>query len=176
MNRQQKELVVDELKNSFVTSQALFLVSYKGLSVEQLQTLRTQLRARGGHLKVAKARLMKLAAEGVDGVQDLSDFFKDQIGVVSATNESPAVASVLFQFSKQHDGLKLVVGCLDSHVINQNDIVRIANLPSREVLLAQVCGGIKAPITGFVSVLNVLLVRVLWVLKEIELQKQQQQL
>lgn len=172
MNRQQKELVVDELKNSFVTSQALFLVSYKGLSVEQLQSLRMQLRARGGHLKVAKARLMKLAAEGIEGVQDLDSFFKEQIGVVSATNESPAVANVLSKFAKEHEALKLVVGCLDSHIISQNDIMRIANLPSREVLLAQVCGGIKAPIAGFVCVLNALLVRLLWVLKEIELKKQ----
>ncbi len=173
MNRQQKELVVDELKNSFATSNALFLVSYKGLSVEQLQSLRKQLRARGGHLKVAKARLMKLAAEGMDGVQDLSAFFKDQIGVVSATNESPAVANVLNKFAKEHEALKLVIGCLDSHIISQSDIVRIANLPSKEVLLAQVCGTIKAPISSFVNVLNVLVVRLLWVLKEIELQKQQ---
>lgn len=174
MNRQQKESVVDELKNSFITSQALFLVSYKGLSVGQLQSLRTQLRAQGGHLKVAKARLMKRAAEGVDGVQDLNSYFKDQIGVVSATNESPAVANVLHKFSKQHEALKLVVGCLDSHVISQGDIVRIANLPSKEVLLAQVCAGIQAPIAGFVNVLNVLLLRLLWTLKEIELKKQQQ--
>jgi large subunit ribosomal protein L10 len=174
MNRQQKELVVDELKNSFTTSQGLFLVSYQGLSVGQLQTLRTQLRARGGHLKVAKARLMKLAAEGIDGVQDLTPFFKDQIAVVSAVNESPAVANVLNKFAKEHEKLKLVIGCLDAHIINKADIVQIANLPSREVLLAQVCGSIKAPIAGFVGVLNALLARLVVVLKEIELKKQQQ--
>lgn len=173
MNRQEKELVVGELRNSFVSSDALFVVSYKGLSVDQLQSLRKQLRARGGHLKVAKARLMKLAAEGVDGVQDLSAYFKDQIGVVSATHESPAVADVLNKFAKEHESLKLVIGCLDSHVISKNDIVRIANLPSKEVLLAQVCGTLNAPIAGFVNVLNALVVRLLWVLKEIELKKQQ---
>lgn len=173
MNRQEKELVVGELRNSFTSSDALFVVSYKGLSVEQLQSLRKQLRARGGHLKVAKARLMKLAVEGIDGVQDLSTFFKDQIGVVSATNESPAVANILNKFAKEHASLKLVIGCLDSHVISENDIVRIANLPSKEVLLAQVCGTLNAPIAGFVNVLNALVVRLLWVLKEIELKKQQ---
>jgi large subunit ribosomal protein L10 len=174
MNRQQKESVVDELKNSFVNSQALFLVSYKGLTVDQLQSLRKKLRTHGGHLKVAKARLMKLAAEGIDGVQDLEPYFKDQIGVVSAVNESPAVANVLNTFAKDNEALKLVIGCLDAHLINKSDIARIANLPSREVLLAQVCGGIKAPIAGFVSVLNVLLLRLLWTLKEIEAKKQQQ--
>lgn len=171
MNRQQKESVVSQLRESFSHSEAAFLIEYRGLTVRQLERLRGDLRQKGGSFKITKARLMKLAVDGMDGQQDLTPFFKDQVGIVFATKETPTVAKVLNDFAKQHEALKLIVGCFDKKILQKNDVIRIASLPSREVLLAQVAGTMNAPISNLASVLNLMIVRLVWVLKQVEDQK-----
>ena len=76
MNRQQKEKVVEILKNSFETSQASFLVGYKGLNVAQVLKLRKQLRSQGASFKVAKVTLMKRVAHDLPAIGDLVPFLK----------------------------------------------------------------------------------------------------
>ena len=171
MNRQQKEQVVQNLCKSFSKNPALFVIGYKGLTVSDMQGLRKQLREKGGTLKVTKARLMKIAAGESGEAKSLVPYLKDQIGIVFASDESPAVAKVLHDFAKNHAGLQLVVGQLDAQLLDGNSIGRIAMLPSKEVLLAQVCGAINAPISGFVYVLNMQLVRLLSVLKQLDQKK-----
>ncbi len=168
MNRQEKELVVQSLRERFSKSQSSFIVGYKGLTVNQLQTLRSQLRARGAVLKVAKARLMKLAVGDLEDSQALAPYFKDQIGVVFASDESPAgVAKVLSEFAKEHAGLQLVGGTLEGTFIDQAAISRIAYLPSKEVLLAQLCGTLNAPIARLVFVLSLQVAQLQSTLKQI---------
>ncbi len=171
MNREQKEAVVQSLKEDFTSKPASFLVGYKGLTVAQMQNLRNELRQKGGTFKVAKARLMKRAADGVEGADTLISFFKEQVALVFADQEPPAVAKVLKDFSKQHDALQLVAGVFEQKLLDKEAIMRIALLPSREVLLGQICGSLKAPISGLVRVLNTLLMKPLWALKQIEAQK-----
>lgn len=171
MNRQQKEQVVLQLRESFTESPASFLVAYKGLTVNEMQSLRRKLRASGGSLKVTKARLMKIAADGIEKSQQLLPYFKDQIGVVFALQEAPAVAKVLRDFSQDHEALKLVIGQMDANLLDSQAITRIASLPSREVLLAQLCGALNAPIVNFASVLNMQIIRLLVVLKQLSEKK-----
>lgn len=173
MNRQNKEAIVVELHDDLAHSKAAFVIGYQGLSVAQMQKLRAELRNKGGKLKVAKARLMKRAAQGLDCSENLSPFFKEQIGLVFADQEAPAIAKVLHDFSKDNAALRLISGCVDNMVLDGNSIIRIASLPSREVLLGQVCGTIQAPLTRLVTVLNVLTLRLLWTLKKVGETKQQ---
>jgi len=153
MNRQDKVEVIELLKNGLSASDASFIVSFKGLSVAQMQTLRKQLRTQGAKLKVAKGRLMKLASKGLPA-QDLAPFFKEQIGLVFATKDSSAIAKVLHEFSKKNNALKIVAGCMESKIVDQTHITKIASLPSREVLLAQLCGTLQLPMYMFVAVLK----------------------
>ena len=171
MNRQQKENVVEFLKNNFQASQASFLVGYKGLNVAQVLNLRKKLRNQGASFKVAKVTLMKRVANDVPSIEELVPFFKDQVALVFAQQESPAIAKILYDFAKEHKQLTVLGGCMDSVVLSQESVKLLASLPSKEVLLAQVCGTIKAPITGLVQVLNALLVRLVFVLKKIEEKK-----
>ena len=173
MNRQQKEEVIKTLQKGFSDSTGLCFVRYSGLTVKQMQQLRGMLREKGGTLKVAKMRLVKRALTGLENMESLSPYCKDQLGVVFATEEFPPVAKVLHEFAKKNEVLRLIVGSLDSQLLNKEAIIRIASLPPREILLAQVCGTVKAPLVGFVRVLNMLITRLLWVLKEIESKKQQ---
>jgi len=166
MNRQQKELVVSLLKKNFIASQALFLVKFQGLTVNQMQNLRRTLNKEGGELRVAKARLIKRAVEG-NKTKALASFCKDQIGVVFVSSEVSAIAKVLYNFSKKQDALRLIVGFLDTQLLNNQEIIRIASLPSKKILLTQVCGAIKAPVANFIMVLRMPIFKFLWILKQL---------
>jgi large subunit ribosomal protein L10 len=154
MNRQEKEQVVQSLKDSFAASQASFVVDYKGLSVKEVEDLRRKLKQDDGTFKVTKARLMKLAAEGVTGVQDLTPYFKEQIALVFAKKDVAPVAKTLVSFSKDHKGLSVVVGSVEQELLDKQAIVFMATLPSREVLLAQLCGVLMAPVSALARVID----------------------
>lgn len=164
MNREQKELVIQELKNDFSQSSGAFLVGVKGMTVSQLQGLRKDLRSQGGKLKITKARLMRIATTDNESVEKLQPFFKEQIGVVFAMKEPSSVAKVLFNFAKKNEIFHLVAGALEKELLDAKAIQKIAQLPSREVLLSQLCG-----------VLRMTIVKVLLTLKAIENQKSAQQ-
>ena len=167
MNREQKKAVIKELGDNFLASQALFLVGYKGLSVFQMQSLRRELVENGASLRVAKARLMKRAVEGSEGLDQLAPFMKDQIGVIFSQGEPPVVAKVMHTFSKNNEDLKLIAGLLEGKVLDKKSIERIALLPTKDVLLTQVCIALNAPITQIVSLLNASMVQLAVVLKQI---------
>lgn len=171
MNKQEKAQVISFLQEGFQKNQASFLVNFKGLSVKEMQSLRKVLRQGGGSFKVAKARLMKRATEGIEGIDSLKGMFKDQVGLVFARQDTPGIAKALYDFSKEHEALQLVAGYFENQVFDKNSVVRIAQLPSKEVLLGQLCGGLNAPISNFVGVLNGLLVKLVLVMKSIEEQK-----
>jgi large subunit ribosomal protein L10 len=173
MNRQQKETVVTDFKRFFDETNAAFLVNYKGLTVAQMQSLRKDLRDCDGLLKVAKARLMKIAANEVDGASGFKDKFQDQVGLVFAKGEVPAVAKQLVKFSKANDSLSIVSGFFESNELDVQQITTLASLPSKEVLLGMLAGTLQAPISGFARVLQLLIVRLLYVLKQVGEQKEQ---
>ncbi len=169
MNRQQKAAVIAQLQDKVVHASATFVVGYRGLTVMQLHTLRTDLRKVGGELKVAKARLIKKAVSQInsnafDGYQE---HLHDQIGIVFASKEVSAVAKALYDFSKNHAALMIVAGTLDAGLLNKDAVVRIASLPSREQLLAQLCGTLQASATQLVRVLA-LIAKPVSVVNEIE--------
>lgn len=171
MNRQEKQDLIQSLKKNFESSQASFVINVKGLTVEEVQGLRKNLRQEKGVLKIAKNTLLKKATQGEIGFDMLHPYFKEQIGVVFAKQDSPAIAKILFKSAQEIDRLTLIAGTLDQRLINREQIQFLASLPSREVLLAQTVGTLKMPITGLAIVLQQLIQRLLWVLKKIEEKK-----
>lgn len=168
MNRQEKQSVIDAVKEDFQRSQATFIVATQGMNVESIQSLRTGLYAKNGKMKVVKNTLLVRATKDLPGVADLEPFFKEQIAVVFADGEVPSIAKLLHDATKDGAKLKLVGGTLDAKLITAAQIEYLANLPSREVLLAKLCGTLNAPITNYVMVLNELVARFVRVLKQIE--------
>lgn len=154
MNRQQKQQEIADLKDMLHTAKAAFLVEYKGLTVAQMQSLRKSLREQNAHIKVSKARLMKIAAQDLTGAQDFSNQFKGQVGLVFACDEVPAVAKKIVGFAKDNEALTVVSGFFESTVLSKKDIGALATLPPREVLLAQLASVLNAPIASFARVLN----------------------
>lgn len=154
MNRREKELAVSEIKDLFTKSQAVFLVVYKGLSVSNLQTLRSNLRKSGGKFKVTKARLMQIATKDISNIEDFKGNLKDQVGLVFAPTEAFSVAKQIVDFSKENQSLKLLSGVFESKVLSLAEINTIASLPPKDVLLAMVVGTIQAPMSALARVIN----------------------
>lgn len=164
MNQKEKHSVIESLRSDFANSQAAFLVGFQGLPVSATQALRVSLRKEGGKFCVVKNTLARIAA--VDKVEALQPYFKTQLAIVFAEKEASSVAKVLCAYQKEQAQFHIVVGCLDSRIIDPAMVKFLGSLPSREVVAAQLCGTIKAPISTHVSVLNQLILRLLWVVKQ----------
>lgn len=149
MKKQHKQAAIENLEARFSSSQAAFLINYQGMTVAQLKALRFQLDDKGGSLKVAKNRLAKLALKGVSSCQGLDSLLVGQLAYVFSKGEITTVAKVLVDFAKKNDKLKVVAGCSESKVYDAKSVAVLASLPSREVLLAQLCGVLNAPVVLF---------------------------
>ncbi len=171
MNRQGKKTLVDSITHDFKHSKASFIVNMQGLTVEHVQKLRNELYGKQGRIKVAKNTLLKRATDGLQGIENLQPLFKGQIAVVFADEDAPSIAKVLVNAMKEFEKLKLYGGTLETNVISADKITFLASLPTKEVMLSILCGTLNAPIASYVRILNQLVVRLLWVLKEIETKK-----
>jgi len=174
MNRQQKESMVALLQENFSSSTASFVVGVDGMTVEQLQSLRRQLRQEGGKLQITKVRLMKRAIAQKSSIDGFDVYLKNQIGLVFAAKDVAPVAKLLCTFAKTNEQLKVIGGCMDTSLLDASMIDMVASLPPREVLLGQLAGTLQAPITGLAVLLHQLIARLAYVLKAIEEKKKQQ--
>ena len=154
MNRQQKEKLVQDLNVKFDHNEASFVVRCQGMTVAQMHELRLKLATKNGQLKVAKNRLMKLAiAQGSD-CSNLNAQMTGQTAVVFAKSDFTAVAKVLNDFAKKNEELQIVAGCCEAQLFDKAGVVKLAAIPSREVLLAQLCGVLNAPIVQLAWIIN----------------------
>lgn len=146
MNREQKISFVQEIKNNFQDSSAAFVVKVQGLTVKQSEKLRKELRNNGSKLKVVKDRLAKIAIKENDSAKSLEPFLREQVALVFSTKDASATAKLLNDYAKE-TRLDIVGGLVDSVLFDKNKVVRLASIPSREVLLAQLCGLLNAPVS-----------------------------
>lgn len=170
INRQKKAECIQSLKSDFSAAKATFLVNVRGLTVSQMQTLRSDVRRQGGALKVAKMTLVRRAVDGLE-VANLAPFLKGQLAVVFTAGESPALAKLLNDFAQKHKALQLVAGSLDSLVIGKEEVIHLAALPSKDVMRAQALAAIQASMAAYVRLLSMVMQQLLIVLKKLEEKK-----
>jgi large subunit ribosomal protein L10 len=156
MNRQEKHDLILQLKKQFHDHGSVFFVNYQGLSVNQLQELRRGVRKAHGSFQVAKVRLIQRAVSDLDSVKNLGQFCKGQLGVVFTSQQEQAMVKFLYDFSKKHTNLSLVVGHGNQKLLEKDMIVRLAQLPSREILLAQIAGTMNGLISQVARLLQAL--------------------
>lgn len=151
MNRQEKQLVVDALRQEFASSKATFLIGMQGMTVEQLFVLRKELYKHASDLKVAKNTLLVKATNDIAGVQKLAPYFKNQIGIIFVKSDFAPVAKILVDKAKDTPTLRLITGCVESDLM---DIKVLASLGSRENQIARLCGVLNANIARLAMVLK----------------------
>ena len=149
---EQKKQVVAELTEKVKAAQSIVFADYRGLTVEQDTELRNALRAAGVEYKVVKNTLTSLAVKQ-NGLEGLDPYLNGPTSMALSSTDAVAPAKVLSDYAKKFDKLELKVGVVEGKLIDLEGIKALAELPSREVLIAKVLGGFNAPISGFVNVL-----------------------
>ena len=152
MNRDNKGQLVAELAAKLAKTKAAFLADYRGLTVEQVNSLRGELRKAGAEYQVVKNTLLRLASTGTS-LACIEPMLEGPTAIAMAAGDPVAVAKVLADFAKANAKFELKGGALDGKVLSVNDVKALSDLPSREVLLARLLGSINAPATNFVGVL-----------------------
>lgn len=170
MKKETKEQVVADVSALLNSSQATFLADYRGLNVEKTNQLRRELRAVGVDYRVIKNTLMRLAAKGTDA-ECLDKMLAGPTAVAFVMGDPAASAKVLSEFAKTSKAFELKGGVLGNKLLSVPQIQALADLPSREVLLAQVLRSINAPATNFVGVLAAVPRSLVQVLAAIQEQK-----
>ena len=152
MNKQNKQDLVAEFAEKLKVAKAAFLADYRGLSVDQANDLRNKLREVGVEYRVVKNTLLRLAAK--DSTSACFDEYLNGPTAIALVNEDPvAPAKALVEFAKKNNIFELKAGMLDGKLLAVADIQALAELPSRDELLAKMLGSMSAPATNFVGVL-----------------------
>lgn len=153
MAKPEKVAAVAQIREDLAASQAVFVTDYRGLTVAQLTKLRRKLREAGTEYRVVKNTLARRAAAEVDA-SVLESLLVGPSGVAFAKQDPVATAKVLNEFARETKIFEIRGGMLQGKLLTAEGVQALADLPPREVLLAQVVGGMQAPISGFVSVLQ----------------------
>ena len=148
-----KQPIVDEIKELLTDAQSAVLVSYRGITVEQDTAMRKELREAGVEYKVYKNTMMKRAFKEL-GYEDLDEFLKGPSAIALGMADPASAAKISSDFAKDHEALEIKTGIVDGKVLSLAEVDALAKLPSKEVLIAQVLGGLNAPIQGLANVLN----------------------
>ncbi|MDQ7782160.1 MAG: 50S ribosomal protein L10 [Desulfomonilaceae bacterium] len=172
MTREEKAKQVEWFREQFQDVSGLFLADYKGLSVEDMNALRRELRPHGVAFKVLKNTLVRLAYKDTV-VAVLED---DVVGTRAAAwthseENVPTMAKVLVSFAKTHPKFEVVRGVLGGQKVEPSEVEALSKLPSREQLLGILLGTAMAPVSAFVGTLAAVPRSFLTVLKAIEEQK-----
>lgn len=148
-----KKIIIDELLDRVNTSPFVLVVEYTGMTVPQFSELRNRLSASGAECHVAKNTYMKKALAEA-GLPDLGESLIGQTAFVTGEEDIAAAAKVLKNFEKEFQKPQIKLGILDGDVLDETQVKAIAELPSREVLLATLLGVINAPASKLVRTIN----------------------
>jgi large subunit ribosomal protein L10 len=145
MPRPEKVQAVAEIKDQIEGARAVYLTEFRGLTVSQLQTLRKSLRATGADYKVVKMTLAKLATDEL-GIEGISEHLVGPTALTFAHDDAVATAKALKDASKENEKLVLKAGIMGGEILLPEQVSRLAEIEPREVLLARIAGGAKAPL------------------------------
>ncbi len=152
MRKEEKQEVINELRDKFSRAKVAVITGYTGINVEQITELRRKLSQSKVEYRVVKNTLAKKAAEGT-GLDALKDHFVGPIGIALGYDDVVMPAKLLHEFSKTQQKLELKVGVLDGRLLKQADIKALASLPSLNSLRAKIVGLLQAPASRIVGVL-----------------------
>lgn len=145
MPRPEKVQAVAEIKERIDAAQAVYLTEFRGLSVSQLQDLRNALRDSGADYKVVKMSLARRATEEL-GIEGVSEYLVGPTALAFANSDPVATAKALKDVGKNNENLVVKLGILSGEVLLPEQVSKLAEIEPREVLLAKIAGGAKAPL------------------------------
>lgn len=166
--------VVQELTKTLGDAKSVFVVGWDKVPVPEIESLRKSLGTVSANLKVVKNSLGQRALSGA-GFESLRPVLKGTSALSVASADPVAVSKVLVTFAKDHEGFKLRGAVVEGQPLSLEAVKALAALPSREVLLAKMVGGMQAPISGFVGVLHGIVQKLVLVVDAIRQSKSTQE-
>jgi large subunit ribosomal protein L10 len=154
LNRSEKEAVIAEVNGLAAKAQTLVLAEYRGITVADMTHLRSSARSQGVSLSVLKNTLARRAVAG-SAFEVVTDQMTGPL-IYGFSEDAVAAAKVVADFAKTNDKLVIRGGVYSGKALDANGVKQLASIPSKEVLLAQLCGLLKSPISRTAIVLGAL--------------------
>ena len=150
---QEKELVVNEIKEKLDKASSAVVVDYRGITVAEADLLRKRMREAGVEYKIYKNTMVRRA---VDGTQyaSLTEILKGPSGIAFGFEDATAPAKILDKFVKEFKKMELKGGVIDGEYYDAAGVGQIAQIPSRDELLAKLLGSFQSPIASFARVIQ----------------------
>lgn len=169
-SRDEKQKIINEIRDKLKESKIVIMADFRGLDVASMSSLRRKLREIDGELKVAKNTLARLATTEI-GLKDLDAILEGPTAIAFCKGDPVRPAKLLIEITREFKQLVIKGGVLEGKVIQDRQVRQLAELPSREVILGRVIGGMQAPVYGLVNVLSGSLRNLVYVIEEIRRQK-----
>ncbi len=150
---EQKQAIVAELADKLKNSPAGVVVNYQGITVENDTKMRKALREAGVDYTVMKNSLTGRACDEV-GLSDMKQYLTGMTAIAIGTTDAVAPAKVLKEYAEKIESFNILAGYLDGKVVDQATVMQLADIPSREVLIAKFLGSIKSPLYGLAYALQ----------------------
>lgn len=153
MKKEEKGVMIAELKEKFSRAKVAVLAEFSGMEVEEIRAVKNELRRVKGEFTVIKNTLAYRAAEGTT-LQGIRDHFKGPIAVALGYDDPVAPAKALNNIADKQKKLKIKVGVVENQVVDLVRLKQISKLPSKEILVSQFIGRLKSPLYGLAGTLN----------------------
>jgi large subunit ribosomal protein L10 len=153
MNKQEKEKEIDTLRDVFKDTPPVFVLGYRGLTVNQVSALRKKVRAASSRYKVVKNRLA-LRAVRETSFEALAAHFQGPTAIAYTALDPSTLAKVLDEFTRENQGLSLKAGLVDGRLVDVQAIKTLASLPSRGALVGRLLAVLNGPMVRLLTVLN----------------------
>lgn len=174
MNRDEKATVVEQLNDKFSKAKLAVVADYRGLSVPAFQEIRRTLRDANTEIRVAKNTLLRRAVKGTS-FEAMESHFQGTTAVSVSYDDPVAPAKALTDFAKINPRLAIRAAILDGKFLTADDLLALAKLPSKEVLLSKLLSVMQAVPTNFVQVLNGVPLKMVYMLQAIKDKKAQEE-
>ncbi len=173
LTRAAKDQQIKEFNAAFKASSSVMVVEYKGLTVNEMEKLRKDVRDAQAELKVVKNTLLKIAAKDTD-IEKIDELFEGPTAVAICESDATAVAKVFVDTIKDAPMLKVKGGFVDGSVMDASAISELSKLPSRPELIAEFMGLLKAPMSNVVGVLSQMQTKLLYALEALKATKEEE--
>lgn len=172
--RTERTEVIETLEKQFAEASGIYLTDFNKINVDRMTKLRAEIRNNGGQYVVVKNTLAQKAFEKC-GLTSLVTHLKGPTGIALIKGESVAPARSIRDFKKENkDLLEIKAAYVDGTLIDGNEVLRIADLPSKEVLLSQLLSCLNAPMTNFAGSLKGILTKFVATLEDLRNKKESQ--
>jgi large subunit ribosomal protein L10 len=150
---EQKKTIVENLANQMKEACSCVIVNYQGISVEDDTKLRAELRKAGVEYKVIKNTLISRACE-IAGYEGLKGVLNGMSAIAFCNADQVSAAKILNEYAKKHDNFEIKAGFYDGKIADAEEMKKLAELPSKDILLATVLSAMNGPIRGLAVALQ----------------------